>query len=105
EDDPDVPLPEAAEAALSILERTAALVARDRRAIRPLVARAEQNRYFLRRVPEFSRDVHDLEGLARVERHVFGAAPEPVGAATPETAQDAAGSEAGGSMRTGAEDA
>lgn len=83
-DDPDVALPDAAEAALWILERTAALVARDERAIEPLVARAAEKGYFLRRVPEFSRDVHDLEGLARVAEHVF--APRDAQEAKPRAA-------------------
>lgn len=91
EDDPEVALPdatEAAEAALQILEGTAARVARDERALAPLLARAERKGYFLRRVPELARDVHDLEGLERVERHVFakgGAAEAPI-SATPDEA-------------------
>jgi hypothetical protein len=96
DDDPDVALPDAADAALRVLERTAALVARDARATAPLVARAERNGYFLRRVPEFSRDIHDLDGLAGVEHYVF-AGPEAAKAADPGGAAKAA--EPGGAAK------
>jgi len=64
--DPGFPARQAAAAALGILRSYAAMVGRDQAASAPLVARIRRSGGFARCVPELSRDVHDLRGLARV---------------------------------------
>jgi anion-transporting ArsA/GET3 family ATPase len=63
----------AARAALALAERYAASVRRDAEVTGPLIARATGAGRFALRVPELSHDVHDLEGLARMAAHLFGA--------------------------------
>jgi anion-transporting ArsA/GET3 family ATPase len=74
---PDFPARPAAEAATALLDTYAAMVARDAESTRPLRDRARRSGYFVRQVPEFSRDVRDLDGLGRVSDCVFADAPEP----------------------------
>jgi anion-transporting ArsA/GET3 family ATPase len=61
----------AAAAALDILDGYAAAVTRDDEATTPLLAAALQRGCFVRRIPELPRDVHDLDGLAGIERRFF----------------------------------
>jgi anion-transporting ArsA/GET3 family ATPase len=61
----------AAEAALSVLDGYASMVQQDRAATAPLEERARRKGYFWRPVPELPRDVHDLDGLARIASFVF----------------------------------
>jgi len=56
----------AARAALALARGYAALVARDAGAIGPLAERVRARGGFVIRVPEFDRDVHDLDGLAAI---------------------------------------
>ncbi len=69
---PGFPAQQAARAAIAAVNEYAALVRRDARAVEPLRARARARGCFFRRVPELERDVHDLAGLDRIARHVFG---------------------------------
>jgi anion-transporting ArsA/GET3 family ATPase len=66
----------AAEAALSMLDGYASMVRQDRVATSPLRERAQRKGYFWRPVPELSRDVHDLDGLARIANFVFDSSGE-----------------------------
>jgi hypothetical protein len=66
----------AAEAALSVLDGYASMVQQDRAATAPLEERARRKGYFWRPVPELPRDVHDLDGLARIASFVFETAGE-----------------------------
>jgi anion-transporting ArsA/GET3 family ATPase len=61
----------AADAALAIFDGYAAAVMRDGEATAPLLAAALQRGCFVRRIPELPRDVHDLDGLAGIERRFF----------------------------------
>jgi anion-transporting ArsA/GET3 family ATPase len=61
----------AATAALDVLDGYAAAVTRDREATAPLLAEASLRGCFVRRIPELPRDVHDLDGLAGIERRFF----------------------------------
>jgi anion-transporting ArsA/GET3 family ATPase len=61
----------AAQAALAVLDGYAAMVEQDRVATSQLQQRARRNGYFWRPVPELPRDVHDLDGLARIASFVF----------------------------------
>jgi anion-transporting ArsA/GET3 family ATPase len=61
----------AAQAALSVLDGYASMVQQDRVATSPLRERARRKGYFWRPVPELPRDVHDLDGLARIASFVF----------------------------------
>jgi anion-transporting ArsA/GET3 family ATPase len=72
---PDFPAREAARAALDALAGYASLVRRDAECIAPLEARAAREGCALRRVPEFARDVHDLDALAGVADHLFAGEP------------------------------
>jgi anion-transporting ArsA/GET3 family ATPase len=63
----------AAAGALAVLDRYAAAVSRDAEATAPLLAEAAGRGLFVRRVPELPRDVHDLEGLVRIESRLFEA--------------------------------
>ena len=65
------PARDAARAALDMLDSYAAAVARDAQATAPLLAEASLRGCFVRQVPELPRDVHDLDGLAEIERRVF----------------------------------
>jgi len=65
------PARDAALAALDMLDSYAAAVARDAQATAPLLAEASLRGCFVRQVPELPRDVHDLDGLAEIERCVF----------------------------------
>jgi anion-transporting ArsA/GET3 family ATPase len=65
------PARDAALAALDMLDSYAAAVARDAQATAPLLAEASLRGCFVRQVPELPRDVHDLDGLAEIERRVF----------------------------------
>jgi anion-transporting ArsA/GET3 family ATPase len=69
------PAREAARAALDALAGYASLVRRDAECLAPLEARAARARCTLRRVPEFARDVHDLEALSGVADHLFPGEP------------------------------
>jgi anion-transporting ArsA/GET3 family ATPase len=70
------PAARAAAAALDVLDGYAAAVARDRAATEPLLLAAERRGCFARRIPELPRDVHDLAGLAGIERRLFDDAEE-----------------------------
>src|SRR3990172_5304438 len=72
---PDFPAREAARAALDALAGYASLVQRDAECIAPLEARAAREGCALRRVPEFARDVHDLDALAGVAHSLFPSEP------------------------------
>jgi anion-transporting ArsA/GET3 family ATPase len=61
----------AAEAALSVLDGYASMVEQDGVATAQLRERARGKGYFWRPVPELPRDVHDLDGLARIAGFVF----------------------------------
>jgi anion-transporting ArsA/GET3 family ATPase len=61
----------AATAALAVLDGYAAAVSRDSEATAPLLAAASLRGCFVRRIPELPRDVHDLAGLAGMERRFF----------------------------------
>jgi anion-transporting ArsA/GET3 family ATPase len=65
------PAESAAQAALALADGYAADVARDASATAPFLGEIGRRGAFARCVPEFSGDVHDLESLARVERHLF----------------------------------
>jgi anion-transporting ArsA/GET3 family ATPase len=65
------PSEEAARAALDTVSGYAGLVRRDARAIASLEQHARQRGCFWRQVPELPRDVHDLDGLAKVADRVF----------------------------------
>jgi anion-transporting ArsA/GET3 family ATPase len=56
----------AARAALELVQGYARLVERDASAIEPLAERVRARGGFVRRIPEFDRDVHDLGGLAAI---------------------------------------
>ena len=71
QDGPSFPAEHAAQAALEVLDGYAAAVSRDAEATAPLLAEAALRGCFVRRVPELPRDVHDLDGLAEIERRVF----------------------------------
>jgi anion-transporting ArsA/GET3 family ATPase len=60
------PAREAAAAALDLARGYASLVERDARAVGPLAGRVQQRGGFVALVPEYDRDVHDLEGLAAI---------------------------------------
>ena len=60
------PAREAAQAALALARGYAALVERDAGAVEPLAARVRARGGFVTRIPEFDRDVHDLDGLAAI---------------------------------------
>jgi anion-transporting ArsA/GET3 family ATPase len=68
----------AAQAALAVLDGYASMVQQDRVATSALRERARENGYFWRPVPELPRDVHDLDGLARIAGFVFEAGGEEV---------------------------
>jgi anion-transporting ArsA/GET3 family ATPase len=70
---PDFPAQRAAQAAFAALHRYASAVRRDAEVTDGLIARARRAGRFATRVPELPRDVHDLEGLARVAAHLFPA--------------------------------
>jgi hypothetical protein len=62
---------EAARAAAAVARGYAALVDLDRSTTAPLRERARQRELFVRSVPEFEHDVHDLDSLDRVARALF----------------------------------
>ena len=66
----------AAQAALSMLDGYASMVQQDRVATAPLRERAQRRRCFWREVPELPRDVHDLDGIARIAGFIFEADAE-----------------------------
>ncbi|MBS1107517.1 MAG: adventurous gliding motility protein [Deltaproteobacteria bacterium] len=70
------PADEAARAALAVADGYAALVRADAESTAELTGRVAKAGGFVRRVPELSGDVHDLEGLARVAEWVFRTGPE-----------------------------
>jgi anion-transporting ArsA/GET3 family ATPase len=72
---PAFPADAAARAALAAADGYAALVRSDAESTGELTARVARMGGFVRRVPELSGDVHDLEGLARVADLVLEAAP------------------------------
>jgi len=72
---PSFPADAAAHAALAAADGYAALVRSDAESTAELTARVARMGGFVRRVPELSGDVHDLEGLARVADLVFEAGP------------------------------
>jgi len=69
--EPGFPAEAAADAAIEAARRHAAVVGRQARACDDLRAYAAARGLFWRTVPELPRDVHDLEGLARIAGHVF----------------------------------
>jgi anion-transporting ArsA/GET3 family ATPase len=76
----DAPMAEtAARAAVDVARGYAALVALDERSTAPLRERASQRGLFVQSVAEFEHDVHDLEGLDRVARILFGPAQGEIG--------------------------
>jgi anion-transporting ArsA/GET3 family ATPase len=60
------PAREAAAAALDLARGYASLVQRDAAAVEPLAERVRERGGFVSRIPEFDRDVHDLDGLAAI---------------------------------------
>ena len=62
----------AADAAIAAAAEYASMVRRDEEATRELREHAGELGCFFRRVPELPRDVHDLDGLARVSNALFG---------------------------------
>jgi anion-transporting ArsA/GET3 family ATPase len=70
--DPGFPAPEAAQAAIAAAKGYAALVKREERELQELADRTRAARRFWSTVPELPSDVHDLQGLERVARTVFG---------------------------------
>jgi len=60
------PAQDAAAAALDLARGYASLVQRDAAAVEPLAGRVRKGGGFVRRIPEFDRDVHDLDGLAAI---------------------------------------
>jgi anion-transporting ArsA/GET3 family ATPase len=69
----DFPAEQAASAAIEAANRHARVVVRQREACDELHRDADRRGLFWRTVPELSRDVHDLGGLARIAEHVFAA--------------------------------
>jgi anion-transporting ArsA/GET3 family ATPase len=67
----------AARAAIRAANEYACLVRRDEEVTRALRERSQASGCFWRRVPELPRDIHDLDGLARVAEALF--AEKPVG--------------------------
>jgi len=61
----------AAESALRLWRNAAEAAALDTAAAAPLLADAGRLGAFARCIPEFAADVHDLDGLAVVEQHLF----------------------------------
>jgi anion-transporting ArsA/GET3 family ATPase len=72
---------DAARAAVAAAKGYAALVARDSRATAALRVWTEDQGRYWGRIPELSRDVHDLPGLARVARSIFWQEQTPGGRA------------------------
>ena len=62
----------AARAALEAVAEYASLVRLDRQSTAALRDHAETSGLFLSSIPEFPRDVHDLDGLSRIADHLFG---------------------------------
>jgi anion-transporting ArsA/GET3 family ATPase len=60
------PARDAARAALELARGYASLVERDADAVEPLAGRVRARGGFVARIPEFDRDVHDLDGLAAI---------------------------------------
>jgi len=71
----EFPADEAARAALAAADGYAALVRADAESTAELTGRVAKAGGFVRRVPELSGDVHDLEGLARVAEWLFQTGP------------------------------
>jgi anion-transporting ArsA/GET3 family ATPase len=71
------PAERAARAAIDTVAGYASAVRRDREATGELVARVRGGGRLAVRVPELPRDVHDLEGLARIAAHLFAKPGEP----------------------------
>jgi anion-transporting ArsA/GET3 family ATPase len=69
----------AAKAAVDAATGYAALVRSDARSAQPLRARTEEQGRFWGCIPEFERDVHDLDGLARIADRIVGRDREPSG--------------------------
>ena len=67
----EFPADEAAAASLRLWRNAADAAAQDAAAAAPLLADAERLGAFARCIPEFAADVHDLDGLAIVEQHLF----------------------------------
>jgi len=60
------PARDAAQAALALAQGYAGLVERDAGAVEALAGRVRARGGFVTRIPEFDRDVHDLDGLAAI---------------------------------------
>jgi anion-transporting ArsA/GET3 family ATPase len=69
---PELPAEQAARAALDAAKGYAALVRRDARATSALREQAQGQGRFWGQIPELPDDVHDLPGLARIARAIFG---------------------------------
>jgi anion-transporting ArsA/GET3 family ATPase len=76
---PELPAQDAARAALQVARGYAALVRRDARGTAALRTWAEQQGRYWGQIPELPEDVHDLTGLARVARGIFGQEDPPRG--------------------------
>jgi anion-transporting ArsA/GET3 family ATPase len=63
----------AARAAIEGLRSYASFVERDARALAPLASRASERGAWVRRIPEFDRDVRDLESLRAMADHLIEA--------------------------------
>ena len=87
-----LPAEQAARAALDAAARYAAVVRRDARALDGFRDRSS----FLRAVPEFTGDVHDLEGLARVAAALVDPGATLAAAAATDAGRDGAGQRSGG---------
>jgi anion-transporting ArsA/GET3 family ATPase len=69
----------AAKAAVDAATGYAAMVRSDARSTRPLRARTEEQGRFWGCIPEFERDVHNLDDLARIADRIVGRSREPSG--------------------------
>lgn len=72
---PDFPAEAAARAAIAAATGYAELVRRDARSTQELRERSEGHGRYWGQIPEFSGDVHDLDGLARIADAIFRTAP------------------------------
>lgn len=99
--DEGFPADAAARAAIAAANGYAALVRREEREMRALAQRTNAARRFWSAVPELPKDVHDLQGLEQVARHVFRGGEEAGGPGDPDATS---GARAGGTLGEAAAD-